>query len=159
VDSPDPLIESEYESDADRRRPSPLGGAAFWGFGERLGWVAGLVLTVSAFTGWYSLAGDGITTSVLAWHTGVLGKLLFFIGVAVLLLAILREFGIEPPAAVPESLVMMALGALATIFVLVRVISIPDDFVDAGRSVGIWISLAASLALIVAGLLQASEEL
>ena len=59
----------------------------------------------------------------------------------------------------PESLVVIALGALATIFVLVRAISIPDEFFFAGRGIGLWISLVASVALIGAGLLQASEEL
>ena len=54
---------------------------------------------------------------------------------------------------------MIALGALATIFVLVRAISIPDEFFFAGRGIGLWISLLASVALIGAGLLQASEEL
>ena len=54
---------------------------------------------------------------------------------------------------------MIALGALSTIFVLVRAISIPDEFFFAGRGVGLWLSLAASVALIGAGLLQASEEL
>jgi hypothetical protein len=97
--------------------------------------------------------------SVIGWHTGVLGKLVFFVGLAAVALALLREFGIEPPAAVPESLIVLALGALSTIFVLVRAISIPDEFFFAGRGIGIWISLAASVALIVAGLLQASEEL
>ena len=67
--------------------------------------------------------------------------------------------GAALPAAVPESLVVVALGALATIFVLVRAISIPDEFFFAGRGIGLWISLLASVALIGAGLLQASEEL
>ena len=53
----------------------------------------------------------------------------------------------------------IALGALATIFVLVRVISVPDDFFFAGRGIGLWISLVAAIGVIVAGLLQASEEL
>jgi hypothetical protein len=43
--------------------------------------------------------------------------------------------------------------------VLVRVISIPDDFFFAHRGVGIWISLVAAIGVIVAGLMQASEEL
>ena len=48
------------------------------------------------------------------------------------------------------------LGSLATIFVLMRVVAIPDDFFFAGRGVGIWISLASAV-VIVAGLLQASR--
>lgn len=134
-------------------------GAGLLGLGDRLSLVAGLVLAVSAFTGWYTGQGEGITISVLGWHTGTLGKLVFFVGLAVLAVVALRELGIELPAAVPESLVTIALGALATIFVLIRLISIPDDFFFAGRAVGIWISLVAAVAVIVAGLLQATEEL
>ena len=78
---------------------------------------------------------------------------------ALLALAALREFGFELPASIPESLVVIALGSLATIFVLIRVISIPDSIVAAGRGIGIWISLLAAIAVIVAGLLRASEEL
>ena len=96
---------------------------------------------------------------MIGWHTGTLGKLVFFVGLAVLVLVALRELGIDLPAAVPESLLTIALGALATIFVLIRVISIPDDFFFAGRGIGIWISLVSAVAVIVAGLLQACEEL
>ena len=73
-----------------------------------------------------------MTISVLGWNTGVLGKLVLFVGLAVVLVLVLRELGIEPPAALPQSLLTVALGALATIFVLVRVISVPDDFFFAG---------------------------
>ena len=129
------------------------------GLGDRLGLVAGVVLAVSAFTGWYTGSGEGATIAVLGWDTGILGKLVLVVGLLVVLVAILRELGIELPAALPESLVTIALGALATIFVLIRVISIPDDFFFAGRGVGLWIALVAAIAVAVAGLLQASEEL
>jgi hypothetical protein len=135
------------------------GSSLLWGLGERLAWVAGLVLALSAFTGWYSGTGEGVTISVLGWHTGTIGKLVFFVGLAALALAALREAGIDLPATVPESLVVIALGSLATIFALIRLISIPDEFFFAGRAVGIWITLAAAVGLIVAGLLEASEEL
>jgi hypothetical protein len=138
----------------------PVFARSFWELGARLTWASGLVLAVSAFTGWYSGSGDGLTLSVIGWHTGALGKLVFFLGIAVLALVVLREFGIELPATVPESLVVIALGSLATIFVLIRLIAIPDQFLPAdGRSIGIWISLFAALAVIVAGLLRAGEEL
>ncbi len=131
----------------------------YWG--ERLAWIAGLVLAISAFTDWYAgTQADGLTLSVTGWHIGALGKLVFFIGLATLILEALREAGIELPATVPESLVLIALGALATIFVLIRVISIPDTFFGtAGRGIGIFISLAAAVLLIVAGLLRAAEEM
>ena len=149
--------------------PQPLGpeveprpGGRYWSAGELMTWVAGLVLTISCFTDWYagSESGGGFTISVIGWHTGALGKLVFVIGFAVLVLEALREAGIELPATVPESLVVIALGSLATIFVLIRLISIPDTFIPAsGRGIGIWISLLAALAVIGAGLLRASEEL
>jgi hypothetical protein len=140
--------------------PAPRTDDALWGAGERLTLVGGVVLAVSAFTGWYVGSGDGLTLSVLAWHTGTLGKLVFFVGLALVTLVGLRAARIELPAAVPESLVVIALGSLAMIFVLIRIISIPDRFLPAdGRGVGIWISLAAALVVIVAGLLQAADEL
>jgi hypothetical protein len=122
--------------------------------------MSGLVLAISAFTNWYTGTGsDGLTVSVTGWHTGTLGKLVFWIGLIVLALVAAREFGVELPATVPESLVLVALGSLATIFVLIRVISIPDTFFLFGRGIGIWISLLAALAMIAAGLLRAAEEL
>jgi len=129
------------------------------GVGDRLGLLAGLVLAVSAFTGWYTGPGQGVTVSVMGWDAGTLGKLVFAIGMLVVLVVALREIGVDLPATVPQSLVTIALGSLATIFVLVRVFVIPDDFFFAGRGIGIWISLAAAIGVIVAGLLQASEEL
>ena len=140
----------------------PRVGGRFWTVGELLTLISGLVLAISAFTDWYagSESGGGFTLSVIGWHTGVLGKLVFFVGLAVLALWALREAGIELPATVPDSLVVIALGSLGTIFVLIRLISIPDRFLPAsGRGIGIWISLLAALAVIVAGLIRASEEL
>jgi len=138
-------------------RPAPGG---IWAAGERVTWVAGLVLALSSFMGWYSGSGVGVKLSVIGWNTGVLGKLVFFIGLAVVVLVVLREVGIELPPAVPESLVVVALGALGAIFVLIRVISIPDSMLPAdGRGIGIWISLLAALAVIFGGILQAAEEL
>ncbi len=129
--------------------------------GERVGWIAGLVLMLSSFMSWYSGQSiEGPTLAVIGWHTGAIGKLVFFIGLAVIVLAVLREAGVELPASLPESLVVIALGALGTILVLVRLISIPDTFVGtSGRAIGIWIALLSAIAVIVSGLLRAGEEL
>jgi hypothetical protein len=130
------------------------------GLGERLTWVSGLVLALSAFMGWYVGSGEGLSIAVIGWHTGVLGKLIFFIGLALIALVLLREAGIEPPATMPESLIVIALGALATIFVLIRVITIPQELLPAdGRGVGIWVSLVAALLAIGAGIVRAGEEM
>jgi len=159
VETPEPLIDPPYgpsgEPPAGLRRTVP----SLWGLGERATWISGLVLALSALTGWYAGSGEGVNVAVLGWHTGLLGKLVLFIGLAAILVVALRQWGFDLPAAVPESLIVIALGALSTIFVLVRAISIPDEFFFAHRGIGLWISLVASLALIAAGLLQASEEL
>jgi hypothetical protein len=144
-----------------RPQPLPRRADGLWAAGDRLTWVSGLILALSSFMGWYAGTSlEGPTTSVIGWHTGALGKLIFFIGLLVVVLAILRAFGIELPAAVPESLIVIALGSLATIFVLIRLISIPDEFAGtSGRGIGIWISLLAALLVIAGGLLRAGEEL
>jgi hypothetical protein len=130
-----------------------------FGLGDRLALLAGVVLTVSAFTGWYTGSSQGVTIAVTGWNVGTVGKLVFVVGVVVVVLIALQEAGVHLPAAFPESLVTIALGAAGTILVLVRVIAIPDDFFFAERGIGIWISLVSAIGVIVAGLLQASEEL
>jgi hypothetical protein len=143
-----------FRSDRPGRVP-----ASFWTPGEGLAWVAAIIFTLSSFMGWYSGVIDGLSLSAVGWQTGVLGKLVFFVGLAVLAVLVLRATGVELPPALPIGMVIAGLGALGTIFVLVRLIEIPDDYTELGRSIGIWISLVAALLLIAAGLLKASEEL
>jgi hypothetical protein len=124
-----------------------------------LAWVAGLVLTLSAFMDWYAWTlPNGLTYGVSGWHTGALGKLVFFIGLATLILEALREAGIGLSASVHE-FVLIGLGAVASIFVLVRLASIPNTYyVDAGRGIGLWAALLAALGLVAAGLLGLADR-
>ncbi|MEP6909133.1 MAG: hypothetical protein ABI896_01730 [Actinomycetota bacterium] len=134
--------------------------AGIWAAGERLTALAGFVLMLSTFMGWYAGSQEGPTIAVIGWHTGAIGKLVFLLGLAVVVLVVLRELGVELPATVPESLVIIVIGSLATILVLIRLISVPDRFFpNDGRGIGIWIALISALALIVGGLLRAGEEL
>jgi hypothetical protein len=131
-----------------------------WAAGDRIVWVSALILMLSTLMDWYAGSGVGVTLAVIGWHTGVLGKLVCIIGFVVLAIVLLREFGIELPPSVPESLTILALGMLAVVFVLIRVISIPDAVLPAnGRGVGIWVSLIAAFGVIAGGLLRAAEEL
>ena len=149
------------EGPTERRRGRlPLAGTgSVPGLGGRLIFVFGLLLAVSALTGWYTGEGVGTTVSVLGWHTGTIGKIVLVLGLLAVLLVVLREFGIDLPAAVPESLVAIAIGSVATVLVLVRLISIPEEFFFANRALGIWLSLICAVGIIVGGLLEASEEL
>jgi hypothetical protein len=137
----------------------PLAGGNLHAWSGRLTFVFGLSLTLSALTGWYSGSGEGTTISVIGWHTGTIGKIVFFLGLLTVLVVVLREVGVELPAALPDSLVAIVIGSIATVLVLVRVISIPDTFFFASRGIGIWISLICAIGIIVSGLLAASEEL
>jgi hypothetical protein len=162
VQTPEPYPPTEPDDDwLDEPVARPVRPTGeFWGWGGRLTWLSGLLLALSAFTDWYAGSGEGPTVGVIGWHTGALGKLVFFIGLAVLALVALREAGFELPASVPESLVVIALGSVATVFVIIRLISVPDEFFGTrGRGIGIFISLIAALLVTVAGLLRASEEL
>lgn len=138
-------------------RATPLVGS----WGGRLAWVSGLVLALSAFTDWYAATlANGLTLSVTGWHSGALGKLVFFVGLATLILEASREAGIALPTALPDRLVLIGLGALAVIFVLIRLISVPDVyFATTGRGIGLYISLLAALGLLGSGLLRTAEDL
>jgi hypothetical protein len=136
-------------------RPGPEG---LWGAGDRITWVSALILMLSTLMDWYAGSGPGVKLAVIGWHTGLLGKLVFFIGFALLAIAILRAYGFDLPA--PEGLVVLALGALATVFVLIRVIHVPDAVMPADtRGIGLWVSLLAALGVIAGGLLRSAEDL
>lgn len=142
-----------------RERPRIPFAGELAGMGGRLTFLFGLLLALSALTGWYTGEGNGTTVSVIGWHTGTIGKLVLVLGLVAVLIAVLREVGVTMPASVPESLLAIGLGSISTVLVLVRIISIPDSFFFASRGLGIWISLACAVGLIAAGLLEASEEL
>jgi hypothetical protein len=157
VETPD-FFDVEGGEPAGSRPRAAVSG--LWAAGERVTWVAGLILALSSFMDWYAGSGVGVKLAVIGWQSGILGKLIFFIGLAVVAIVVLRESGFELPPSVPESLLVLALGALGAVFVLIRIISIPDAVLPAdGRGIGIWVSLLASLAVIAGGLLRAVEEL
>src|SRR5918995_385904 len=93
VETPEPLTEPNCDP---ARAPSPpprRGVPSLWGLGERATWISGLVLALSALTGWYAGSGEGVDVAVLGWNTGLLGKLVLFIGLAAILVASLALIG------------------------------------------------------------------
>lgn len=109
---------------------------------------------------WYtSTLPNGLTYAVTGWHSGALGILVFFIGLATLILEALHIAGIELPPSVPEPFVIIGLGSLASIFVLLRLAWIPNTFFAAGsRGIGLWVALFAAFGLVAAGLLRVAER-
>jgi hypothetical protein len=162
MDAPD-FFDANYEAapeyDDRGAEPHPL-TAGLWGAGELITRVGAIVLALSVFMDWYAGPGVGVTLSVIGWHTGLIGKLVLLLGLATLLVTSLRRLGLQLPPTMPEPLVVIGLGALSTVFILIRVISIPDAVLPANsRGVGLWISLLASLTVIAGGILRAGDEL
>jgi hypothetical protein len=145
-------------------RPTLRQPEGVWLVSDTLTWLSGLILACSTLMGWYSgssvqASGSKLVLTVTGWNTGLIGQIVFFLGLAVLMLVALRIFGVALPASLPESLIVIGIGVLATILVMVRLIWIPDRFLPAdGRGIGIWIALLASFGVIAAGLIEASEE-
>jgi hypothetical protein len=161
VQGPDLFLDPDPPAPPPGQAPAPRPRAeGIWAAGDRIAWLSGLILALSSFMGWYAGSSVGVELSVIGWHTGLLGKLVFFIGLAVVAIVLLRESGIDLPPSTPESLVILALGVLATVFVLIRVITIPDSVLPAdSRGIGIWIALLSALGVIAGGLLRAAEDL
>ena len=90
-----PILYSVETNDPYPAPVRPEAPVRLWALGERLIWLSGLILLLSTLMGWYVGSGEGLTISVIGWHTGALGKLVFFIGLAVLALVALRQAGIE----------------------------------------------------------------
>jgi hypothetical protein len=131
-----------------------------WAVTGQIAALSGFVLVLSTFMDWYvGDGGNGLTWSVTGWHSGAVGKLTFLVGLAVLALLALRRFGIVLPASLPESLVLIGLGVLATVFVLYQAIWVPLSIVPAGRGIGMWIALLSALGVILAGVLETADEL
>jgi hypothetical protein len=162
VDNPDFFQDPpETAAPSQRHRYGRTSAAeGIWAMGDRIIWLSALILALSTFMDWYAGSGVGVKLAVIGWHTGTLGKFVFFIGLVLLAIVALRESGIELPPSLPESLVVIGLGVLATVFVLIRVISIPDAVLPAdSRGIGLWISLIAAFGVVAGGLLRAAEEL
>ncbi len=145
-------------SGAVRRPAEPEKEASYWSPGDALAGIAALVFMLSSFMAWYSGTVDGIKLSVIGWDTGTVGKLVFFLGLGLLIVLALRAFGLHPPPSISGGAMITILGTTATILVLIRVINPPEDIEPTGRSIGLWISLASAVLMIVAGLLRAADE-
>lgn len=136
-------------------------GAAVTSFrtpADALAWLSAIVFMLSAFMSWYTDEIQGLTVAATAWHVGALGKLVFFLGFATVVVLVLKSTGVTLPPAFPVGMAILVLGAVGTVIVLVRIFSIPEDYDGFGRSIGLWISLLAAIGIGVAGFLRGAED-
>jgi hypothetical protein len=140
---------------------APRRGLAVTSFGtpaDALAWLSAIVFMLSAFMSWYTEEIQGLTVAVTAWHVGALGKLVFFLGFATVVVLVLKNTGVTLPPAIPVGMAILLLGTIGTVIVLVRIFSIPEDYDGFGRSIGLWISLLAAIGIAVAGFLRGAED-
>jgi hypothetical protein len=128
--------------------------------GDMIAGVGGIVLLISLFLPWYGVsvdvAGFSASESATGWEVlSFIDILLFLCAVVAIAVVAARAAGSLPPD-VPAGVVLLAVGALALLLVLFRIIDIPapgdvPDEVDLSRKIGVFIALIASAAIAYAG--------
>jgi hypothetical protein len=151
-------------------------------FGDLIAGGGGLVLLISLFLSWYSYEADGEEIPAVLGIPGNGWEALGFIDIILLLaalvamgVAIARMAGAMPRMPVSPGLLVLALGVIATLLVIFRIIDIPlpdvvgatdkevEDSLDEGefeigRSIGVFLALLAAAAVAVGGWLTWNEE-
>jgi len=122
--------------------------------------VGGIVLLVSLWLKWYgvsvSVQGFSASSSASGWEVlSTIDIILFLISLAAIVLVATKAAGALPPD-VPVPVVLLALGALAVLLVLFRIIDTPapsdlPDEVDVSREIGIFIALIGAAGIAYGG--------
>jgi hypothetical protein len=122
--------------------------------------VGGVVLLISLWLDWYGVsvdvAGFSASSSGSGWEVlSQIDIILFLVAMAAILLVAVKAFGQLPPdLAIP--VVLLALGSLAVLLVLFRLIDTPapsdlPDEVDVSREIGIFIALIGAAGIAYGG--------
>jgi hypothetical protein len=137
--------------------------------------VVGMILMfIALFLTWYrveilqqllrelsaELKGAGVDSSgysVNGWHyfSAVLAWLLTVVATAVVTLKAIPGSSFRYP--LPEALTVMALGAIAFLLVLYRLIAIPAPSEAFGRGAGVFVALLATFVVAAGGFLKNAE--
>ncbi len=123
---------------------------------RRAEWVAalaGLALLVVTAVAWYAAPGGSSVTAWEAFH--VTDVVVALAGATALLFGVAAIARPTAAFAVPTSSVVAALGGIAALCVLIRLVDPPDDL---SVRAGAWLGLAACLAIGVAGWFGMGEE-
>ena len=144
---------------------------------SRYDWVVvvGMILMfIALFLTWYrveilqqllrelsaDLQGAGVDSSgysVNGWHyfSAVLAWLLTVVATAVVILKAIPDIPFRQP--LPEALTVMALGAIAFLLVLYRLIAMPAPSEAFGRGAGVFVALLAAFMVAAGGFLKNAE--
>jgi len=122
--------------------------------------VGGVVLLISLFLSWYSasaeVAGVSASVSVSGWEVLTWIDILLFLCALVAIGVVAARAAAALPPDIPAGVVLLAVGALAVLLVLFRIIDIPTggdvpEGVDLDRKIGIFIALIASAGIAYGG--------
>lgn len=141
-------------------------------FGDLIAGGGAVVLFISLFLDWYKVSvkgfGDVGSAGGNAFDALGIGPLfLLLVALVVIGIVIARALGAKlPELPVPLGTVILGLGALATLYILFRLLVLPDgdvpaavsDAVDFGRSIGIFLALLSALAITAGGFLSSRER-
>ena len=141
-------------------------------FGDMIAGGGAVVLFISLFLDWYKVSvkgfGDVGSEGGSAFDALGIGPVfLLLVSLVVIAIVVVRALGVAlPELPVPLSTVILGLGALATLYILFRLIFVPDgdvpdafdDAVDFGRSIGIFLAFLSALAITAGGFLSARER-
>ena len=121
--------------------------------GEWITALAGAVLIASLFLPWYG-GGSGDLTG---WEALAAGDVLLA-AIGAFAVAVLVVTAAEATAAVPLAMDCFAtlLGLVASVYVLVRLASLPD--LADGRDEGLWLALLGAIGVIAGGALAMRDE-
>ncbi len=130
-------------------------------FGELIAGVSGFVLFVSLFLSWYGISikflGAGVSANFSAWDAfSLIAIVLFLVSVVAMGLAMMKALGQKVALPIAPSVVTAALGALAVILILFRLLVHPADHLS--LQYGIFIGLLAAIGVLVGGYQLMREE-
>ena len=122
--------------------------------------VGGVVLLISLWLPWYGVSVDvrgfSASTDASGWEVfSTIDIILFLVAIAAIALVATKAAGQLPPD-VPVPLVLLALGSLALLLILYRLIDTPapsdlPDEIDVSRKLGLFIGLIGAAGVAYGG--------
>jgi hypothetical protein len=121
--------------------------------GEWIVGASGLVLFVALFLPWYG----GEEASRTGWQSlGALDVVIAITAVAALAIPVVTAMQRTPALPLAHESLVTLFGMVVVLLVLIRVLNMPDWAVE--REWGLWLGLAATLGVVVGGLIAMRDE-
>jgi hypothetical protein len=146
--------------------------------GSQVAGISAVVLLVATFLPWVSVEFGPLSESGSGFGEFALGKLAALCALLIIAVIAIETFAPQVTLPAAPSLIIIALGVLAIIFVGWHVLFLPDEFdqvnsavddalgdaggdlgldIDAGRAWGVFVAFIAAIGATVGGYLKLSE--